>query len=127
MLFKQLMISKKFELCVGICFLLIGFFVGSNVINSISNGKIKLDRQQESIQPEYVPYAEVLEPKNTERQPFTEEMPALVDSSRAVSGVSPSSKDNEFENLTREQMNCMIWKNAHPEAAFKLRQGDACY
>ena len=127
MLFKQLMISKRFEFCVGICFLLIGFFAGSNVINSISNGKIKLDRQQESIQPEYVPYAEVLEPKNTKRQPFTEEMPALVDSSRAVSGVSPSSKDNEFKNLTREQMNCMIWKNAHPEAAFKLRQGDACY
>ena len=121
------MISKRFEFCVGICFLLIGFFVGSNVINSISNVKIKLDRQQESIQPEYVPYAEVLEPKNSKRQPFTEEMPALVDSSRAASGVSPSSKDNEFKNLTREQMNCMIWKNAHPEAAFKLRQGDACY
>ena len=34
---------------------------------------------------------------------------------------------DDFTDLSQEEKNCVIWKNAHPEAAYKLKQGDACY
>ena len=43
-----------------------------------------------------------------------------------VQAISPFPV-NEFTNLSQEEKNCVIWKNAYPEAAYKLKQGDACY
>ncbi len=124
---KVLGLTKKRELLVGIAFSVLGFFIGTLAIDGLSSRKVELDSQQEYIQSDDVPYAEVLVPSSDKTKPISEPVPDRIDSSPKDLPETPSSSWNEFANLSLEEKNCIIWKNAHPEAAYKLKQGDACY
>ncbi len=125
---EWLRLANKIELLVGIGFCMIGFSIGSLVIGNTLKDEIQLDSPQEVTQPESKPYLSELSPESvippvsklqtTERQQVpTKDLPPAT----AASPV------DDFSDLSQEEKNCIIWKNAYPEAAYKLKQGDACY
>ena len=124
---KRLRPLKKLELLVGIGFSLIGFFIGSLLLGNTLNSKIQLDSPKEISNNDSRPYlseisldSEILNASN----PQVENVKQLRKKEQKTASSSPS---NEFTSLSQEEKNCVIWKNAYPEAAYKLKQGDACY
>ena len=124
---KKLRPLKKLELVVGIGFSLIGFFIGSLLIGHTLNSKIQLDSSKEISDNDSRPY---LSEKSLDIEipnvssPQVESVQQLRKKEKQTASTSPS---NEFTSLSQEEKNCVIWKNAYPEAAYKLKQGDACY
>ena len=124
---KRLRSLKKPELLVGIGFSLIGFFIGSLLIGSSLNSKIQLDSPKEISDNDSRPYLSEIAPDSeipNVSNPQVESVQQLRKKEQQTASSSPS---NEFTSLTQEEKNCVIWKNAYPEAAYKLKQGDACY
>ncbi|MDB4336210.1 hypothetical protein N9996_01335 [Synechococcus sp. AH-603-M21] len=120
---KRLRPLKKLELLVGIGFSLIGFFIGSLLLGNTLNSKIQLDSPKEisdNDSSEISPDSEIPNASN----PQVESVQQLRKKEQKTASSSPS---NEFTSLSQEEKNCVIWKNAYPEAAYKLKQGDACY
>jgi len=122
---KRLRPLKKLELLVGIGFSLIGFFIGSLLLGNTLNSKIQLDSPKEISNitltlSEISPDSEIPNASN----PQVESVKQLRKKEQKTASSSPS---NEFTSLSQEEKNCVIWKNAYPEAAYKLKQGDACY
>lgn len=124
---KKLRSANRIELLVGTGFSLVGFLIGSTLIGHTFKSEIQLESPQEETQPDSKPYlAESfldnqkpnsdVKSQETDAKPLQKEVPA----------ISPSPV-NEFTSLSQEEKNCVIWKNAYPEAAYKLKQGDACY
>ena len=124
---KKLCPLKKLELLVGIGFSLIGFFTGSLLIGNTLNSKIQLDSPKEISENDSRPYLSEMSPDSEipdVSNPQVERVKQLRKKEKQTASTSPS---NEFTSLSQEEKNCIIWKNAYPEAAYKLKQGDACY
>ena len=124
---KKLRPLKKLELVVGIGFSLIGFFIGSLLIGNTLNSKIQLDSPKEISDNDSRPYLSEKSPDieiPNVSNPQVESVQQLRKKEKQTASTSPS---NEFTSLSQEEKNCVIWKNAYPEAAYKLKQGDACY
>ena len=124
---KGLRSIKRLELLIGVSFSLIGFTIGSLLIENTLNSKIQLDSPKEISKPAYKPYFSKLPPDNknlTLPKPQVEGIKQLQEKDHQPASSSP---DNEFTSLSQEEKNCVIWKNAYPEAAYKLKQGDSCY
>jgi hypothetical protein len=120
-------LANRLELSVGIGFTLIGFFVGSLLIRSTLNNKINLESSQEVSEPVPNPYVSEVSPSR--ENPHTTD-PQEKDINHTQSKnlpAAPSASNDEFSRLSQEEKNCVIWKNAYPEAAYKLKKGDACY
>jgi hypothetical protein len=112
---------------VGLSFALIGFLIGSTLIGRTFKGEIQLD-SQDVTQPESKPYLSepFLDHENANSGLNSQATAAEPMPEKDVQAISPSPV-NEFTSLSQEEKNCVIWKNAYPEAAYKLKQGDACY
>ncbi len=128
LMYKKLRTVNNVELLVGVGFALIGFFVGSSLIKNTANHQIKLNPPEEVSDSESNPYLgeSLIESEGTnniKKSVLTETKQRQDSDPSAVS----SSPESEFTNLSQEEKNCVIWKNAYPEAAYKLKQGDACY
>ena len=124
---KKLRPLKKLELIVGIGFSLIGFFIGSLLMGNTLNSKIQLDSPKEISDNDSRPYLSEIAPDSeipNVSNPQVESVQQLRKKEQQTASTSPS---NEFTSLSQEEKNCVIWKNAYPEAAYKLKQGDACY
>ena len=124
---KRLRPLKKLELLVGIGFSLIGFFIGSLLLGNTLNSKIQLDSPKEISNNDSRPYLSEISLDSeipNASNPQVESVQQLRKKEQQTASSSPS---NEFTSLTQEEKNCVIWKNAYPEAAYKLKQGDACY
>ncbi len=124
---KKLRPLKKLELLVGIGFSLIGFFIGSLLMGNTLNSKIQLDSPKEISDNDSRPYLSEIAPDSeipNVSNPQVESVQQLRKKEQQTASTSPS---NEFTRLSQEEKNCIIWKNAYPEAAYKLKQGDACY
>ncbi|MDB4379627.1 hypothetical protein N9Z61_02125 [bacterium] len=124
---KKLRPLKKLELLVGIGFSLIGFFIGSLLMGNTLNSKIQLDSPKEISDNDSRPYLSEIAPDSeipNVSNPQVESVQQLRKKEQQTASTSPS---NEFTRLSQEEKNCVIWKNAYPEAAYKLKQGDACY
>ena len=124
---KKLRPLKKLELLVGISFSLVGFFIGSLLIGSSLNSEIQLDSPKEISDNDPRPYLSEKSPDieiPNVSNPQVESVKQLRKKEQQTASTSPS---NEFTSLSQEEKNCVIWKNAYPEAAYKLKQGDACY
>lgn len=124
---KKLRPLKKLELIVGIGFSLIGFFIGSLLMGNTLNSKIQLDSPKEISDNDSRPYLSEIAPDSeipNVSNPQVESVQQLRKKEQQTASSSPS---NEFTSLSQEEKNCVIWKNAYPEAAYKLKQGDACY
>jgi len=124
---KRLRPLKKLELLVGIGFSLIGFFIGSLLLGNTLNSKIQLDSPKEISDNDSRPYLSEIAPDSeipNVSNPQVESVQQLRKKEQQTASTSPS---NEFTRLSQEEKNCVIWKNAYPEAAYKLKQGDACY
>ena len=124
---KRLRPLKKLELLVGIGFYLIGFFIGSLLLGNTLNSKIQLDSPKEISDNDSRPYLSEIAPDSeipNVSNPQVESVKQLRKKEQKTASSSPS---NEFTSLSQEEKNCVIWKNAYPEAAYKLKQGDACY
>ena len=124
---KKLRPLKKLELLVGIGFSLIGFFIGSLLMGNTLNSKIQLDSPKEISDNDSRPYLSEKSPDieiPNVSNPQVESVKQLRKKEKQTASTSPS---NEFTSLSQEEKNCVIWKNAYPEAAYKLKQGDACY
>ena len=124
---KKLRPLKKLELVVGIGFSLIGFFIGSLLIGNTLNSKIQLDSPKEISDNDSRPYLSEKSPDieiPNVSNPQVESVKQLRKKEKQTASTSPS---NEFTSLSQEEKNCVIWKNAYPEAAYKLKQGDVCY
>ena len=127
MVIKIFRTASKFELLVGLSFALIGFLIGSTLIGRTFKGEIQLD-SQDVTQPESKPYLSepFLDHENANSGLNSQATAAEPMPEKDVQAISPSPV-NEFTSLSQEEKNCVIWKNAYPEAAYKLKQGDACY
>lgn len=124
---KKLRPLKKLELLVGLGFSLIGFFIGSLLMGNTLNSKIQLDSPKEISDNDSRPYLSEIAPDSeipNVSNPQVESVQQLRKKEQQTASTSPS---NEFTRLSQEEKNCVIWKNAYPEAAYKLKQGDACY
>ena len=124
---KKLRPLKKLELLVGIGFSLIGFFIGSLLMGNTLNSKIQLDSPKEISDNNSRPYLSEIAPDSeipNVSNPQVESVQQLRKKEQQTASTSPS---DEFTRLSQEEKNCVIWKNAYPEAAYKLKQGDACY
>lgn len=124
---KRLRPLKKLELLVGIGFSLIGFFIGSLLLGNTLNSKIQLDSPKEISNNDSRPYLSEISLDSeipNASNPQVESVQQLRKKEQKTASSSPS---NEFTSLSQEEKNCVIWKNAYPEAAYKLKQGDACY
>ena len=124
---KKLRPLKKLELLFGIGFSLIGFFIGSLLMGNTLNSKIQLDSPKEISDNDSRPYLSEIAPDSeipNVSNPQVESFQQLRKKEQQTASTSPS---NEFTRLSQEEKNCVIWKNAYPEAAYKLKQGDACY
>ena len=124
---KKLRPLKKLELIVGIGFSLIGFFIGSLLMGNTLNSKIQLDSPKEISDNNSRPYLSEIAPDSeipNVSNPQVESVQQLRKKEQQTASTSPP---NEFTRLSQEEKNCVIWKNAYPEAAYKLKQGDACY
>ena len=124
---KKLRPLKKLELLAGIGFSLIGFFIGSLLMGNTLNSKIQLDSPKEISDNDSRPYLSEIAPDSeipNVSNPQVESVQQLRKKEQQTASTSPS---NEFTRLSQEEKNCIIWKNAYPEAAYKLKQGDACY
>ena len=124
---KRLRPLKKLELLVGIGFSLIGFFIGSLLLGNTLNSKIQLDSPKEISNNDSRPYLSEISLDSeipNASNPQVENVKQLRKKEQKTASSSPS---NEFTSLSQEEKNCVIWKNAYPEAAYKLKQGDACY
>ncbi|MDB4638917.1 hypothetical protein OAE83_00285 [bacterium] len=124
---KKLRPLKKLELLVGIGFSLIGFFIGSLLMGNTLNSKIQLDSPKVISDNNSRPYLSEIAPDSeipNVSNPQVESVQQLRKKEQQTASTSPS---NEFTRLSQEEKNCVIWKNAYPEAAYKLKQGDACY
>ena len=118
---------KRLELFVGIGFSVVGFSIGSLLIGNTLNSKIQLDSPKEISDNDSRPYLSEIVPDSeipNVSNPQVESVQQLRKKEQQTASSSPS---NEFTSLTQEEKNCVIWKNAYPEAAYKLKQGDACY
>ena len=126
---KKLRSANRIEFLVGIGFSLVGFIIGSTLIGHAFKSEIQLESlsPQEETQPESKPYLaesfldnqkpnSEVKSQETDAKSLQKEVPAI-----------PPSPVNEFTSLSQEEKNCVIWKNAYPEAAYKLKQDDACY
>ena len=125
---KRLRPANKIELLVGIGFSLVGFLMGSTLIRNTFNSEIYLDLPQEVTQPDPKPNLDksILDgenPNSTVKSQATDVKPLQT---KELPAISPSPV-NEFTSLSQEEKNCIIWKNAYPEAAYKLKKGDSCY
>ena len=124
---KGLRSIKRLELLIGIGFSLIGFTIGSLLIGNTLNSKIQLDSPKEISDNDSRPYLSEIAPDSeipNVSNPQVESVQQLRKKEQQTASSSPS---NEFTSLSQEEKNCVIWKNAYPEAAYKLKQGDACY
>ena len=124
---KRLRSLKKPELLVGIGFSLIGFFIGSLLIGSSLNSKIQLDSPKEISDNDSRPYLSEISPDDEIPNVSKPQVESVMKSRKKEQQTASTSPSNEFTSLSQEQKNCVIWKNAYPEAAYKLKQGDACY
>ena len=125
---ERLRLANKTELLVGISFCMIGFSIGSLVIGNTLKDKIQLDSPQEVTQPESKPYLSELSPESVippVSKPQTTESQQVP--TKDLPPATAASPVDDFSDLSQEEKNCIIWKNAYPEAAYKLKQGDACY
>ena len=124
---KKLRLANRIELLVGIAFSLVGFLIGSTLIGHAFKSEIRLESPQEETQPESKPY--LAESFLDNQKPNSDVKSQEADAKplqKKIPAISPSPV-NEFTSLSQEEKNCVIWKNAYPEAAYKLKQGDACY
>ena len=127
-MYRKICSANNIELFVGIGFALVGFFIGSSLIKNTLKHQINLNPPEEASDSESNPYlGEFLlesEGTNNVKKPISAE-------TKQLQGIDPSSvsssPESEFTKLSQEEKNCVIWKNAYPEAAYKLKQGDACY
>ena len=126
---ERLRSTSGIEWSVGIGFSLVGFFLGSLLIgNTLNRQKINLELPKEATETESRPYLGELNPKRQVPQVLKPERVEIQQLPKNEQSSVPSPEDvDEFKNLSQEEKNCVIWKNAHPEAAYKLKKGDACY
>ena len=124
---KRLRSLKKLELLVGISFSLVGFFIGSLLIGNILNSKIQLDSPREISDNDSRPYLSEIAPDSEIPNVSNSQVESVQQLRKKEQQTASTSPSNEFTSLSQEEKNCVIWKNAYPEAAYKLKQGDACY
>ena len=111
---ERLRLANKTELLVGIGFCLIGFSIGSLVIGNTLKNKIQLDSPQEVTQPESKPYLSDLSPESgipPVSKPQTTESQQVPTQDLPPATASPV---DDFSDLSQEEKNCIIWKNAYP-------------
>jgi len=124
---KRLRTVKRLELLVGIGFSLIGFSIGSLLIGNTLNSKTQLDPPSDISEYESKPYLSELSPDSESPNVSKPQVESIEQLRKKDQQAASSSPVNEFTSLSQEEKNCVIWKNAYPEAAYKLKQGDACY
>ena len=124
---KKLRPLKKLELLVGISFSLIGFFIGSLLMGNTLNSKIQLDSPKEISDNDSRPYLSEIAPDSEIPNVSNSQVESVQQLRKKEQQTASTSLSNEFTSLSQEEKNCVIWKNAYPEAAYKLKQGDACY
>ena len=124
---KKLRPLKKLELLVGISFSLIGFFIGSLLMGNTLNSKIQLDSPKEISDNDSRPYLSEIAPDSEIPNVSNSQVESVQQLRKKEQQTASTSLSNEFTSLSQEEKNCVIWKNAYPEAAYKLKHGDACY
>jgi len=124
---KKLRPLKKLEVLVGISFSLIGFFIGSLLMGNTLNSKIQLDSPKEISDNDSRPYLSEIAPDSEIPNVSNSQVESVQQLRKKEQQTASTSLSNEFTSLSQEEKNCVIWKNAYPEAAYKLKQGDACY
>ncbi len=124
---ERLRPANKIELLVGIGFCMIGFSIGSLVIGNTLKDEIQLDSPQEVTQPESKPYLSELSPESVIPRVSSPQPTEIQQEPTKDLPPAAASPVDDFSDLSQEEKNCIIWKNAYPEAAYKLKQGDACY
>ena len=124
---KKLRPLKKLELLVGIGFSLIGFFIGSLLMGNTLNSKIQLDSPKEISDNNSRPYLSEIAPDSEIPNVSNPQVESVQQLRKKDQQTASTSSSDEFTRLSQEEKNCVIWKNAYPEAAYKLKQGDACY
>ena len=117
---------KRLELFVGIGFFVVGFSIGSLLIGNTLNSKIQLDSPKEISKPKSKPYLSELFPGSESHNVSKPKVEGIKQIQKKDQQSASSSSVDEFTSLSQEEKNCVIWKNAYPEAAYKLKQGDAC-
>ena len=125
---KRLRPANRIELSVGIGFSIVGFLMGSTLIRNTFKSEIHLDSPQEVTQPDSKPYLDqsILDSENSNSTVKSKTTDVKPLQNKKQPAISPSPV-NEFTSLSQEEKNCIIWKNAYPEAAYKLKKGDSCY
>ena len=123
----KLRLANRLELSVGIGFTLIGFFVGSLLIRNTLNNKINLESPEEVSEPVPKPYVSEVSPSRETPNTTNPQEKDVNQTQNKNLPAAPSASNDEFSRLSQEEKNCVIWKNAYPEAAYKLKKGDACY
>ena len=124
---KKLRPLKKLELLFGIGFSLIGFFIGSLLMGNTLNSKIQLDSPKEISDNDSRPYLSEIAPDSEIPNVSNPQVESVQQLRKKDQQTASTSSSDEFTRLSQEEKNCVIWKNAYPEAAYKLKQGDACY
>ena len=117
----------RLELLVGVGFSVVGFSIGSLLIGNILNSKIQLDSPKEISEPKFKPYFSEFSPGSESHNVSNPKVEGIKQSQKKDQQSASSSPADEFTSLSQEEKNCVIWKNAYPEASYKLKQGDACY
>jgi hypothetical protein len=90
------------------------------------NSKIQLDSPKEISKPKSKPYLSELSPGSESHYVSKPKVEGIKQIQKKDQQSASSSSVDEFTSLSQEEKNCVIWKNAYPEAAYKLKQGDAC-
>ena len=107
---KRLRPANRMELLVGIGFSLVGFSVGSLLIGHTLNSEIQLDSPKEVSNPESKPYLSELSP-DSEYPNVSNPQAADIKQLENTDQPSGSSAVKTFKSLSKEQKNCVIWKN----------------
>ena len=117
--------DRRFYLVIALLFGLVGYAAGVNLLSRVSRQPINLEEQalppvQGGANP-VLPSTAPAQTDVTAKPEPSEKDPPLVPELELKPAPVPDR--SEFT----EEQNCRIWKRTFPEAAAKLKPGDACY
>lgn len=121
----KLPVDRRFYVVITVLFGLVGYASGVTLLSRISRPPVNLE---EKPLPPVEGGANPVLPRPAPVQSEVTAKPALppeIKSPAPALELKPAPVPDRSE-FTEEQ-NCLIWKRTFPEAAAKLKPGDACY
>ena len=121
----RLPVDRRFYVVIAVLFGLVGYASGVSLLSRVSREPINLEEKalppvQGGANPVLPSPAPASAEVTAAPEPPTESQPAVPELELKPAPVPDRS---EFT----EEQNCRIWKRTFPEAAAKLKPGDACY